>query len=166
MIPDAPTVTPMKMGEAIPEWLVTLEPNPANPQASRRGEFRFAVDVDILDLPDYFLVLPRASTPFLRLVDADGTEGCILWAASKPVHLVTAWHTVEPHERPQVLTPFGQIAGFPGYAPPAPPAADYRFALQAPEWRDPAACAVQPVARPGFWARLRADLTALFGGDR
>lgn len=87
-------ITTLKMGADVPEWLMALEPHPNVPR-SARGNFRFAVDVDVIDLPEFYIVLPRVMGAFTAMIDTSGTEGCIIQAATKPVQLVMAWNTVD-----------------------------------------------------------------------
>lgn len=78
-------VTRFPMGTDVPEWLITVEP--MGPQA-RKGNFRFAVDVDVVETADNFIVVPAVYGPFAHVIDSSGTVGCKMFAPGKVTRLV------------------------------------------------------------------------------
>lgn len=90
-------VTTFKMGQAVPDWLLALEPIDAT---SRRGEgLRFGTDVHVVEAEDYYLILPLRFEPVAGLLDAAGSHHCAIWAASKPVRLMNVETQALPRER-------------------------------------------------------------------
>lgn len=94
-----PLTTPIRlpMGSAIPEWLLVAEPAQAG---APRGNFRFAVDVDIIETPNYFAVLPIVApgSQFQGLIDNTGMFGHRCYAPGKPVitvNVATTWFPVD-----------------------------------------------------------------------
>lgn len=80
------TITAFKMGDAIPEWLLAL--NPGVPGAVK-GAFRFGTDVDVIEAESYYLIFPTSVSPGLpTIIDLEGSYGCNVWAAAKPVFMV------------------------------------------------------------------------------
>ena len=125
-------ITSFAMGASVPEWLIAVEPMSPG---SKRGNFRFAVDVDVVETPDVFLVAIRSLASGYTILDMGGVQGCRLFAASKPVRIINA--TID--FLPEGMTPFVPIN-------------------QAPPVRE-----AMPVVDPGppsYWRRL---WSALFG---
>ena len=87
------TVTRYRMGADIPEWLIAVEPN--RPE-SRKGTFRFATDVDVIETENYWLVIQIGYESLPEIVDGVGMSGCTIFAASKPVRIIRAFQTVLP----------------------------------------------------------------------
>lgn len=86
MIGTHHVVQKFQAGEDIPEWLLQLIPQ--GPHAVR-GAFKFNVAMDVIEAPDYFLVVP--STPLAAptgLLDLDGTAYCSVMAMDKTVRVV------------------------------------------------------------------------------
>lgn len=80
------TVRQFAMGEAIPEWLLTLEPRS---KTSRREHFRFAVDVDMIETTEVFVVVPRVFGNYGTMIDMMGTSDCDMFAPGKPVRFAS-----------------------------------------------------------------------------
>ena len=78
-------ITSFAMGDSVPEWLIAVEPMSPG---SQRGNFRFAVDVDVVETPDVFLVAVRSLASGYTVLDMAGVQGCRLFAASKPVRII------------------------------------------------------------------------------
>ena len=77
------TVTKFKMGDAIPPWLLSIEPLMAG---AIMGAFRFGTDVDVFDCPEYFAVVPTSVTQAQpRIIDLEGSVGVNVSAAGKPI---------------------------------------------------------------------------------
>ena len=127
------TITQFAMGEAVPEWLITVEP--MHP-GSHKQNFRFAVDVDVIETPDVFVVVPRMFGNFLAIIDMSGTHGCHMFAPGKPTRIATGLADIFAPG----VTPMVEI----GVAvPPPSPAVDNAY--------------VEAVVDPHqtFWARLK-----------
>lgn len=78
-------VTHFPMGSDVPEWLLMLIPQ--GPQ-SVKDQFRFAMDVDVIDHQDYFMVVPTAlEIQGIGILDMAGTRFCNVWAADKMVRV-------------------------------------------------------------------------------
>jgi hypothetical protein len=78
-------VTRMTMGQDVPEWLMVAEPEqPGAP----KGHFRFCVDVDVIDTPNYYAVMPNLALYNGPVIDNSGMMGHRIMAAGKPVFLV------------------------------------------------------------------------------
>lgn len=88
-------VTPIPMGTAIPDWLLVAEPMQAG---APRGNFRFAIDVHVVDTPEYFVVVPMTLGVHPPLIDASGTALHRIYAPVKPVHMVDAQQVFFPLE--------------------------------------------------------------------
>lgn len=77
------TVTKFKMGDAIPAWLLSIEPLMAG---AIMGAFRFGTDVDVFDCPEYFAVVPTSVTQAQpRIIDLEGSVGVNISASGKPI---------------------------------------------------------------------------------
>lgn len=74
------TITKFAMGDNVPEWLITVEP--MHP-TSHKENFRFAVDVDVIETPDVFVVVPRLFGSYHAILDMSGTHGCKMFAPGK-----------------------------------------------------------------------------------
>lgn len=151
-------VTPIRMGGDIPEWLIVAEPlEPGAP----RGNFRFSCDVQIVETPDYYVVVPMALGNLPPLLDGSGTVNHRIYAPGKPVHIAIAQQVIFP------LSVNAWHSGQPPIEQPSPTStADFlKTATAEVAQRDlhrrntnynglevtPA-----PTARkPGFWARMR-----------
>lgn len=107
-------VTKVRMGQGVPEWLLAIEP--MGPQANR-GAFRFAVDVDIIDTPDFFVVVPTMAGSYPGILDMQDTHGCKVLAASKLVRFALVQDCVfEETVGPYAVAPFAQSIS-PGLRP-------------------------------------------------
>lgn len=100
MSPTSTTSVPctairLPMGSDIPEWLIVCEP--ASPKA-RKGAFRFAVDVEIVEGPDHYLVMPLGFGNLPAVIDASGTFECKIYAPTKPVRVAVNQITYLPEE--------------------------------------------------------------------
>lgn len=80
------TVIRFALGAEVPPWLIDQEPIHTQ---SKCGVFRFATACDVIDAPDYFMVVPVATGPLPSIIDFDG-QGVRIFAAGKPVRLVCA----------------------------------------------------------------------------
>lgn len=127
------TVTKFAMGERVPDWLITIEP--MNPQ-SHKENFRFAIDVDVIETDEVFVVIPRTFSSGHSIIDMSGTHGCKLFAPGKPARVVVSTNDFFA-EGVGVLVPIGAAA------PPPSPAVDNAYAE-----------AVADTHR-SFWARLK-----------
>lgn len=80
-------VTRFNMGQDVPEWLMVAEPEQAG---APKGHFRFCADVDVVDLPNMYLVVPNVAfhPNGGPVIDNVGMAGHRVMAASKPVTLV------------------------------------------------------------------------------
>lgn len=96
MTAEPTTRTTFKMGADVPEWLLSIDPTGPD---SRKGSFRFGTDVDVFDTPDWFLIFPisiHQAGP--RIFDDEGTSGCNVNAASKPVWIADHRSAIFPAE--------------------------------------------------------------------
>lgn len=78
-------------GDKIPSWLLDIEPN--NPQAVK-GVLRFGTEVDVIETPNSFSVLPTAYGDIPPIVQFEGGAGCNLFASAKPVRVPLAMMTL------------------------------------------------------------------------
>lgn len=88
----AELVTRLAAGSDVPEWLLATTPTPGCP----RGYLRFAADVEIVDLPDRYLILPVHAG---RIFDASPDNPHQTHAASKDVLIVSVlagFRSIEP----------------------------------------------------------------------
>lgn len=83
------TVTRFAIGSEVPAWLIDQEPIHAQ---STPGVFRFTTPCDVIDTPEYFVVIPIVSGPLPSIIDFDG-GGVRIFASGKPVRLVCAQQT-------------------------------------------------------------------------
>ena len=130
-------ITSFAMGDSVPEWLIAVEPMSPG---SKRGNFRFAADVDVVETPDVFLVAIRSLASGYTVLDMGGVQGCRLFAASKPVRIINATIDFLP-EGMTPMVPINQQAG-----------RDFLDAVQPPS--------VAEAPRSSYFRRL---LAALFG---
>lgn len=97
------TITRLKMGDAIPEWLLVCEPETPGAQ---RGNFRFDVDVDVIETPNYLIIFPAFQfgvVQHFKVIDDSGTMNHFVYAPAKPVHIISQSGVILPIEhRPQV----------------------------------------------------------------
>lgn len=124
------TVTQFRMGADVPEWLLTLEPRTAQ---SKKENFRFMVDVDVIETEQVFVVVPRVFGPYSGMIDTSGVVDCDMFAPGKPTRMAN-----------QLMDVFAR-----GVVPPAP--------LVQPPPPSPGG----PVRDPHrtFWQRLRYAFT-------
>jgi hypothetical protein len=94
VIEETITRTRFQIGDDVPSWLIDAEPIHA---ASIQGKFTFSTPCDVLDLPDYFAVIPLPYGPIPSVIDFTGA-GCRVFAASKPVRLVCGQQTFHSAE--------------------------------------------------------------------
>lgn len=92
------TRTRFDIGAEAPSWLLDAEPISTQ---SVPGKFTFMVACDVLDLTDYYVVLPLTygpiPGPIPGVIQFDG-EGCKILATSKPVRLILVQQTLETSE--------------------------------------------------------------------
>lgn len=141
----------LRMGSPIPDWLLVADPQVAG---APKGNWRFDVDVSIVELADDFIVfpiLPFGEPSSARILDMIGIDKHHIYAAAKPVRVIHMVNTFFPFE----------------YAA-AVQAKQMEVAQQ--EYLRRAAAEICDITadlktlrtpRPGFWARLR---DALFFG--
>lgn len=80
------TSTRFKLGDPVPPWLLDTEPMSVD---ATPGEFIFAVAVDVIDLPDCYIVLPLYLGPAPPPLRFTG-NGCKIFASAKMVRIVTS----------------------------------------------------------------------------
>lgn len=120
MTTEVPTVIKLPMGSDVPEWLLMVLPN--NSQANP-GKFRFAHDVEVIDTPDYYLIVPLVVGDFGYLFDTGGMINCGVWAAGKMVRIIERQThlypvgTSPPVGGPVQRTPIPQLRQEPIIAP-------------------------------------------------
>lgn len=145
--PAAVTVANYPMGSDVPEWLLAVTPGGPT---SHMGKVRFAVDVDVIETPNYFLVAPTSLAPVLPYpLDTEGTSGCNIAAASKLVKFSIYQQSFLPAEISAKI-----VGAALGYAPSgigATPAA----AVNTPPAGAWSANPAPPPPRPTFWQKLR-----------
>lgn len=134
------TVTKFATGERVPDWLITIEP--MSPQ-SHKENFRFAIDVDVIETDEVFVVVPRTFGSGHSIIDMSGTSGCKLFAPGKPTRVVVSTNDFFA-EGVGVLVQIGAAT------PPPSPAVDNAYVEAA---TDP---------HRSFWARLK----YIFKGER
>lgn len=122
------TRTRFQAGDVIPEWIIVAEPVIPN---ALQGKFTFGCPVDLIDLPDYYLVIPCVYGPVPPIVNFSGND-CKIMAAAKPVRVVNGMGTFQTEQ----VDAWGSMAGIVGAVPPA---------------QVPQANLDRP---PGFWKRL------------
>lgn len=88
-------VTALPMGSDIPDWLLVAEPLVAG---AHRGNFRFTVDVHVIDTPNYYIVVPMQLGQHPPLIDGSGTMQHRVYAPGKPVHVIGAQEVYFPLE--------------------------------------------------------------------
>lgn len=148
-------VTRMTMGQAVPEWLLTTEPEYPN---AHRGHFRFCVDVDVIDTPAYYVVLPNLAfhPPGAPTIDNVGMVGCRILAASKPVVMAVGGAIIYGAETTPHFKALEEQVRL-AQAAAQEEAAQYRNA-QVVERTDayvhPGPVAFVPDPHPTFWSRL------------
>lgn len=81
------TVTRMAAGSEVPEWLIAMEPN--NPNAVR-GAIRFGIDMNLIELPDMYVLVPCSiwQAPGAQAIYMGGGQGMNTFAPGKPVRVV------------------------------------------------------------------------------
>lgn len=72
-----------KMGDPVPDWLLTLEPAMAD---AVRGEVTFNVGCDVFDLPAVYVLMPRVVGNYTGLLNITGM-GNKLYATGKDVRV-------------------------------------------------------------------------------
>lgn len=88
-------VTRLVAGSPVPEWLLSVEPLGEH---SYNRAFHFMVEVDIIDLPDCYLVQPRAVGVSGPHVISGEIGFCRIAAASKPVYIAKQYDVILPAE--------------------------------------------------------------------
>lgn len=109
MTEDPITRTRYAMGAEVPSWLMDAEPISTT---SVRGRFTFMVSCDVIDLPDYYALIPIPYGPIPGVVTFSGA-GCKILATSKPVRLVVGQQTLETAEIDAWSEPWGGIVAVP-----------------------------------------------------
>lgn len=115
------TVTRFAMGAEVPPWLIDQEPIHVH---SHPGVFRFTTPCDVIDTPDYYVVVPVVTGPLPSIIDFDG-DGVRIFASGKPVRLVCAQQVFmgTEHDAWSPTIPWLQQSGDP--APAAPVKASF-----------------------------------------
>lgn len=130
-------VTRFAMGSPIPEWLLSADPTQAG---APKGNFRFAVDVDVFETETYYLVLPLAGGPYP--IDMSGMAGHNVYATAKDVRVALAWGA------------FGTLSNQQWVHVP-PGVTELAQSMQAP----PAQLGVSAAPERTFWQRVRYAFT-------
>lgn len=99
-------VSRFRMGEEIPEWLLTVEPRPDVPTSSR-GNFRFAVDADVIDTDAGYVVIPRTPGDFQGVFDMSGISGCKVFPPGKMVSVALCLQHYFTPETTNAWVPMG-----------------------------------------------------------
>jgi hypothetical protein len=143
-----------RMGEEIPEWLLTVEPRTDVP-VTARGNFRFAVDADVIDTDAGYVVVPRSAGNYSGVFDMTGIVGCKVFAPSKLVSVAIALQHYFLPEQTVEWVPMGQNGQImqPPPAPVAHQSGTGPYGQQEPVLVPPARVVSDP--RRSFWARLR-----------
>ena len=110
------TRTKFQAGADVPEWIIIAEPIVAD---AIQGKFTFGVPIDLIDLPDYYLIVPCMYGPIPSVINFSGA-GCKIMAAAKPVRVVNGMGTFQT----EAVDAWGSMAGIVGQvqAPPRPQA--------------------------------------------
>lgn len=88
----------LRMGSPIPDWLLVADPQVAG---APKGNWRFDVDVSIVELTDdiiVFPVLPFGEPSSARILDMTGIGPHHIYAATKPVRIIHMVNTFFPFE--------------------------------------------------------------------
>jgi hypothetical protein len=86
MTDEVLTRTRFQAGDKIPPWLLDIEPFDAT---ATRGTLTFGTMVDVIDLPDYFVVMPLGMGELPPVVFFDGSS-CKVFASAKNVRIPLA----------------------------------------------------------------------------
>ena len=90
MTDETCTLTRFAMGAAVPEWLLSVEPN--GPDANR-GNPRFAQDVILIETPDRYMLHPQHEGVSRPMIDFGDMHDCNVLAASKITICPMVWIT-------------------------------------------------------------------------
>lgn len=139
----------LRMGSPIPDWLLVADPQVAG---APKGNWRFDVDVSIVELADDFIVfpiLPFGEPSSARILDMTDIGPHHIYAATKPVRVIHMVNTFFPLEYAAAVAAHQQQAA------QRAAAAATMISTANPPPQMPA-----PDRRPGLLQRLKA---ALFG---